>query len=380
MQSGLPPSQDFWGGCLFARIGRSKGRDGTELNRGLVVPTCFARRGRAGQRFRDGLKKIPPLLFSDISLAYRYLMNIDSTSTQRGFRVNREPERRRISLSGRNCELGLVDWGGSGPVLLLAHANGFCADVFGPFVQSLVSDFHVIGYDARGHGESDMPAARSAYLWSELIADQVALVEELRLAYGIDRLGRGVGHSMGASIMLAVAARRPDLFESIDLIDPIIALPPSERTGYYAGEGQHPMAERARKRRRSFQSRVALRAKWEQRGIYAEWDLQALNSLLAYTFRDLPNGEIELKCDPEVEAFIYEGGRDLDLFAEVASLTTPARLFHSERGFVPRTVAEQLVATNPFLRLERLELGHFAPMEAPSTMASLILHQRPAAF
>jgi hypothetical protein len=61
-------------------------------------------------------------------------------------------------------------------------------------------------------------------------------------------------------------------------------------------------------------------------------------------------------------------------------LTTPARLFHSERGFVPRALAEQLVATNPFLRLERLELGHFAPMEAPSTMASLILHQRPAAF
>jgi pimeloyl-ACP methyl ester carboxylesterase len=273
-----------------------------------------------------------------------------------------------------------VDWGGSGPVLLLAHANGYCADVFGPFVQSLVSEFHVLGYDARGHGESDMPTARSAYQWSELIADQVALVEELQLVYGFTRIGRGVGHSMGASIMLAVAARHPDLFESIDLIDPIIALPPVERTGYYAGEGQHPMAERARKRRRRFESRTALRAKWKQRGIYADWDRQALNNLLAYAFRDLPNGEIELKCDPEVEAIIYEGGRDLDFFAEVASLTTPARLFHSERGFVPRAVAEQLVATNSFLRLERLELGHLAPMEAPAAMASMILNRSPAAF
>jgi hypothetical protein len=81
-----------------------------------------------------------------------------------------------------------------------------------------------------------------------------------------------------------------------------------------------------------------------------------------------------------VEAIIYEGGRDLDFFAEVASLTTPARLFHSERGFVPRAVAEQLVATNSFLRLERLELGHLAPMEAPAAMASMILNRSPAAF
>ena len=178
--------------------------------------------------------------------------------------------------------------------------------------------------------------------------------------------------------MLAVASRRPDLFEAIELIDPIIAPPPGQRTGYYAGEGQHPMAERARKRRRNFESRAALRAMWEERGIHRDWDRRAFSSLLDHGFRDLPNGEIEIKCNPEVEAFIYEGGRDLDFFAEVTSLTTPARLFHSERGFVPRAVAEQLVATNPFLRLELLDLGHFAPMEAPSEVASMIRGGRAA--
>jgi pimeloyl-ACP methyl ester carboxylesterase len=286
-----------------------------------------------------------------------------------------KPERRRVALSGRDCELALVDWGGTGPVLLLAHANGFCADVLGPFARLLTSEFHVIGYDARGHGDSDAPKAHGAYQWSELIADQVALIEQIQLELGLDRLDRGVGHSMGASVMLAVAARHPDLFGSIDLIDPIIALPPSQRTGYYAGEGEHPMAERARKRRRRFESRAALRAKWEQRNVYADWDRQALIELLDHAFRDSPKGGIELKCDPDVEALIYEGGRDLEFFAEVGSLTVPARLFHSERGFVPRAVAEQLVASSQFLHLERLELGHFAPMESPSEMASMILHE-----
>ena len=171
-----------------------------------------------------------------------------------------------------------------------------------------------------------------------------------------------------------------DLFESIDFIDPIIALPPSQRTGYYAGDGEHPMAEKARKRRRRFESRAALRAKWEQRSVYADWDRQALIGLLEHAFRDSQNGGIELKCDPEVEALVYEGGRDLDFFAEVGSLEVPARLFHSERGFVPRAVAEKLVASSPFLNLERLELGHFAPMESPSKMASMILHESAGIF
>jgi pimeloyl-ACP methyl ester carboxylesterase len=289
--------------------------------------------------------------------------------------MNREPERRKLSLPNRDCDLALLDWGGPGPILLLAHANGFCADVLGPLAQYLSSRFHVIGYDARGHGDSDAPAPPDAYRWSEFIADQEALVEKIRLDYGLDRIGRGVGHSMGASIMLAVACRRPDLFESIDLIDPIIAPPPGERSGYYAGRGKHPMAERARKRRRIFNSRTVLKSKWEERGIYSDWDHRAFDNLLDYGFRDLPNGKVELKCDPEVEACVYEGGRALDFFVEVESLTTPARFFHSERGFVPRPVADRLVATNPCLRLETLDFGHSAPMEAPSAMARMILRR-----
>jgi len=173
--------------------------------------------------------------------------------------------------------------------------------------------------------------------------------------------------------MLAVASRRPDLFDAIDLIDPIIAPPPGERTGYYAGRGKHPMAEQARKRRRKFDSRTALRSKWEGRGVHADWDRRAFSNLLDHGFRDLPSGEVELKCDPEVEACIYEGGRDLDFFAEVKSLATPVRLFHSEHGFVPRSLAEQLVATNSYLHLEALDFGHSAPMEAPSAMARMVL-------
>ena len=36
-------------------------------------------------------------------------------------------ERGRLALPERGVELALIDWGGAGPRVLLAHANGFCA-------------------------------------------------------------------------------------------------------------------------------------------------------------------------------------------------------------------------------------------------------------
>jgi pimeloyl-ACP methyl ester carboxylesterase len=63
--------------------------------------------------------------------------------------------RRRLRLPSRGIELALVDWGGDGPLALLAHANGFCADVLGPLAERLRARFHVVGFDARGHGDSE---------------------------------------------------------------------------------------------------------------------------------------------------------------------------------------------------------------------------------
>lgn len=280
-----------------------------------------------------------------------------------------QPERRRIFVRDRSIELSVLDWKTAGPCLLLAHANGFCADVLIPFGDALSSRFHVLAYDARGHGKSDSPLPPEPYRWEELIDDQVSLIKALGVEYEFERLARGVGHSMGASTMLAAASRCPDLFDQIDLIDPIIAPPLHERTGFYAGEGDHPMAVRARKRRRTFASRAELQARWQAKGIHAEWDKRALREWIDHGFREVEEG-IALCCDPEVEACIYEGGRELDFFREVETLSTPSRYFHSGRGFVAKDLADRFVAHCPSMRLVGISHGHFAPMEDPEGMAA----------
>ena len=62
----------------------------------------------------------------------------------------REIRRRRLRLPERGIELALVDWGGNGPLALLSHANGFCADVLGLLAERLRPLLAAKGYTVKG--------------------------------------------------------------------------------------------------------------------------------------------------------------------------------------------------------------------------------------
>lgn len=74
----------------------------------------------------------------------------------------------------------------------------------------------VIGYDARGHGESDPAPAGSGYGYSELRGDLEAVIEE--------QAGGGpvllAGHSMGAHTAVGFALANPDRVSGLVVIGP----------------------------------------------------------------------------------------------------------------------------------------------------------------
>ena len=98
---------------------------------------------------------------------------------------------RLLELPERGVSLRLLDWGGSGPLALLAHANGFCAGVWDPVALHLRRRFRVIAFDARGHGDSSKPPD-SAYGWSTFAEDLIALARVLVAELGLRRVGLGV--------------------------------------------------------------------------------------------------------------------------------------------------------------------------------------------
>ncbi len=290
--------------------------------------------------------------------------------------MNPEPEirRRKIHLPERAITLALVDWGGSGPLALFSHANGFCADVFGLVAEQLRERFRVIGYDSRGHGDSEKPAPPGPYAWEEFAVDAIAVAEAVVRDLGLPRVALGLGHSFGGTCMMTAAARRPDLFERIALLDPVILPRAGDFTGWRPpADAPHPSAEIARKRAHVFPSRDAVREKWRAKGTFGDWDPRALELYLSYAFADLPDGRIDLKCPGEIEAAVYEQGGGFNPWDEVEKLRVPGLLLHAGRGNFPLPFIQKFCAEADTLECRSLDAGHLMPMTAPELVADELL-------
>ncbi len=112
---------------------------------------------------------------------------------------------RDLRIAGPNSiELHLLDHGGTGPLVVLAHGFMEHAHVWDFVAPHLASaGFHPVALDWRGHGDSDRVGAGGYYHFADYIAD---------LAFVVRALGEPavlVGHSMGGNACLLYAGTEP---------------------------------------------------------------------------------------------------------------------------------------------------------------------------
>jgi pimeloyl-ACP methyl ester carboxylesterase len=105
---------------------------------------------------------------------------------------------------------------GDGPAIVLLH--GLTATrryvVHGSKLLAR-RGYRMVAYDARGHGDSGAPSDRSAYEYSDLSGDLLALLDEL----GIERAVLA-GSSMGAAAAMRFALSSPDRVAALVQITP----------------------------------------------------------------------------------------------------------------------------------------------------------------
>ena len=286
-------------------------------------------------------------------------------------------EKRRIRLPESGLEIALLDWGGDGPIALLHHANGFCAGTLGLVAERLRPRFRVIGMDARGHGDSARPAGPEAYKWAHFAVDLLGVAEVLAAELGQGRIGLGLGHSFGGTALLGAAARRPDLFDRIVLVDPVIPPQPGARTvDPPRTERLTNLIEGARRRRSLWPDRVAARAHFSTRSLFANWLPAALDLYVEHGLRDRPDGQVELKCPAEIEATIFEVSRGLDISALARRATTPALFLWATRGDFPRFRMETTAGAMADARVIDVDAGHLVPMEKPEWVVQEVFKER----
>ncbi len=285
----------------------------------------------------------------------------------------RDVVRRKIALPERGVELALLDWGGDGPLAFLHHANGFCGALWDLVAERLRPHFRVIALDARGHGDSSSPPPPDAYHWDSFVGDLAAVVERVLADLGRARVDFGIGHSFGGTCTALAAARRPELFGRVAMIDPVI-FGPTELLPETFRRGPPDRIEGTLKRRAVWPSRQAIVAAWSRDGhAFGAWDRRALELYAAEGFRDRADGQVELKCAPAVEAAVYANNQSLDPFTEAANLRAPSLLLWAARGNFPRSLYEAFASRARDARVEDIDAGHLLPMEAPDATADALL-------
>jgi len=111
--------------------------------------------------------------------------------------------------------LELLDWGGTGPLLLLLPGMGNTAHIFDDFALAFVDRWHVVGLSRRGFGASTPPPRSSAsYALSALGTDILRVLEHLGAPRAVF-----AGHSFAGEELTWLALEHPERVVALVYLD-----------------------------------------------------------------------------------------------------------------------------------------------------------------
>lgn len=233
-----------------------------------------------------------------------------------------------------------------GPVMLMLHGYTDSHRSFDVLRPHLPESWRVIALTQRGHGRSDKPAA--GYDIASLAADVPAFLD----AIGVER-ALIVGHSMGASVALRVAAEFPGRVTGLALI------------GAFASFNDNPGVAELSAQVETFESIDPDFALAFQESTFAK--------MIPQRFLDTIVAE-SLRCPAHVWRGALSGVIASDSIAAARRCLAPVLLVRgADDAFVPGSDQVKLRNALPSARLHTLAgIGHAPHWEAPETTANLL--------
>ena len=274
-----------------------------------------------------------------------------------------------------DVDLCVFEWGRpGGQQVLLAHATGFHARCWDQVVAKLPPDWQIFAVDMRGHGRS---SNSQPFTWEQFGDDLLRVCERLKLKDAI-----GVGHSMGGHCITHVTGHNAAFFKHLLLVDPVIFDPElysARREHASMSVEDHPVA----KRRNYFASVNEMLERFSNRMPYKVWQREVFEDYCQYGLLPVADGEgYELACPGYVEASIYLGNFDADLYQLIRNIEVPAVVLRAnprdpdskEMDFSASPTWPQLADQFPRGQDVHLpDLTHFIAMQDPQLVADFII-------
>ncbi|MEL7453962.1 MAG: alpha/beta hydrolase [Pseudomonadota bacterium] len=259
---------------------------------------------------------------------------------------------------------------------LFLHATGFNAMTYQSILAPLGLRARVAALDQRGHGRSELAYKTSFVSWNGFRDDVIRWIEH----HAPNGLVLG-GHSMGGTVSLLVAGKRPDLVKGLVLADPVILPPAVYRANHLNPLApllmkNHSMARTARKRRSRFPSAGDVKSSYAGRGAFATWREPFLDDYLLDGVLEMEpttgNTEEEtwiLSCAPAMESAVFAAQRNRPwrALAKVRKAKIPLSILRAEKGSVMTdATAQRILRTYSDATVKTIRgTSHFLPMEAP---------------
>ncbi|WNG59072.1 alpha/beta hydrolase [Archangium gephyra] len=266
--------------------------------------------------------------------------------------------------------LHLDDWGGTGPVLHLAHANGFPPGTYRKLIERLETRYHV--YTLRSRGLVPGTDPRSLRDWEDM-ADDLAGALRARGLEGVV----GVGHSMGGVATLLASVKNPGLFRAVVALDPVLftgtRLMAIQALTLLGMRSRVPPASLARRRRETWGSREEAATSYRKKPLFRRFDPECFQDYITHGLTEVPGGGFRLTIPTAWEARIFETS-PRGVWRKLRAVKVPTLVL---RGSDSDTLLPAALAragrTIPGARAEEVPGTHLFPLEHPEECAQRLL-------
>lgn len=242
------------------------------------------------------------------------------------------------SVQSGAVRLASGEWPGRGHALVALHGITSSLMSFVGVAEALAGARPLLALDLRGHGNSDKPAG--PYTIEQHADDVAAAMRARRLAATVV-----VGHSFGAYVAVALAARAPELVASLVLVDGgYPPLPPGINANAFAEMAMGPSLFRVRQTHASVAAYVdSWRATPGLEGARADW----IERFATYDAGGCPPAVRSKVAEEAVRVAYHEMLDVAAIDARLARVTAPLTIvraqFGAARGLGP-IVTDDVVA------------------------------------
>jgi esterase len=265
-----------------------------------------------------------------------------------------------VNVPRSSTVLGLRvwEWPGDPPGALLLHGIGNYGRYWDLFAHRVAGRMRLVAPDARGHGDSEAPAA--GYAPEDFVADAVAVMDALPLRRPIV-----VGHSMGGFHAAALTLAHPDRVQALVLVDvgPRIEEAGSSRARRLTLERPDRFAEEA-----SALAYLHQTSPEYSDAVYA--------NRMAWVFRRDDGGGLVWRSSKEALRKILDDSAlsSPRVWGRLGEIACPVLVVRGTRSSsLADATARQMLATLPQARLVELEAGHNVALDRPTELAKAVI-------